>query len=59
MSFDPDNLVLVGAARAFLTGYAAYRAAVLPELTTLVGGDEDVVDNCDAVLAEFFGKTEA
>lgn len=53
--FDPEQLLTVGLAREFLSSFAAYADMVMPELTTLTGGDDDLVMNSDDVLAEFFG----
>lgn len=55
-TFEPDELVTVAAVRSILTQFAAYADMAMPELTTLTGGDNEAVLNCDQVLAEFFGK---
>lgn len=55
-TFDPEELLTVDLARGFLTNFAAYADMVMPELTTLIGDDDDLVLNTDDVLAEFFGR---
>lgn len=55
-TFDPEELLTVDLARGFLTNFAAYADMAMPELTTLTGGDDDLVLNTDDVLAEFFGR---
>lgn len=54
--FSPDDLVTVEQVRLFLVRFAAWKDMDMPELTTLVGEDDDFVFNCDEVLAEFFGE---
>ena len=56
---DGDEIVTVGLLRAILGRYAEVfggNAVAVEELTTLTGEDTDVVDNCRAVLNEFFGE---
>lgn len=56
---DGDEIVTVALLRAILTRYAEAfggNAVAVEDLTTLTGGDADVVDNCRAVLKEFFGE---
>ena len=55
-TFDPEELLTVDLARGFLINFAAYADMVMPELTTLIGDDDDLVLNTDDVLAEFFGR---
>ncbi len=55
-TFEPDELVTVSAARGILTRYAAYLGIKMPELTALVGEDDELVLNCDEVISEFFGE---
>ena len=55
-TFEPDELVTVAAARNFLTNFALYNDIVMPELTTLVGDEDEAVLNCGEVLAEFFDE---
>ncbi len=55
---DGGEIVAVALLRAILTRYAEAlggNAVAAEELTTLSGGDADVVDSCRAVLDEFFG----
>lgn len=54
-TFEPDELVTVGAAREFLTNFAAYAEMVMPEMKTLTGPDEEPLFTCDDVIREFFG----
>ena len=56
---DGSEIVTVALLRAILTRYAEAfggNAVAVEELTTLTGEDADVVDNCRAVLNEFFGE---
>lgn len=56
---DGEEIVTVALLRAILTRYAEAfggNAVAVEELTTLTGEDTDVVDNCRAVLKEFFGE---
>ena len=58
-TFEPDELVTVGAAREFLDNFAnvfGTNAVDVADLTTLTGADDEAVLNCDQVLAEFFGE---
>ena len=57
--FEPDELVTVSAARDILSSFAARSDMIMPELTTLVGDEDEAVLNCDEVLAEFFGEGQA
>ncbi len=56
---DGDEIVTVALLRAILTRYAEAfggNAVAVEDLTTLTGEDTGVVDNCRAVLNEFFGE---
>ncbi|MCI8807873.1 MAG: hypothetical protein HFF20_08055 [Oscillospiraceae bacterium] len=56
---DGGELVTVALLRAILTRYVEAfggNAVAVEELTTLTGEDPSVVDNCRAVLNEFFGE---
>lgn len=56
---DGEEIVTVGLLRAILTRYAEAfggNAVAVEDLTTLTGGDADIVRNCRAVLDEFFGE---
>lgn len=56
---DGEEIVTVAPLRAIFTRYAEAfggNAVAVEELTTLTGEDTDVVDNCRAVLKEFFGE---
>lgn len=56
---DVEAVVTVAALRAILANYAKVfgaNAVAAEDLTTLTGEDDDVVMNCDEVLAEFFGE---
>lgn len=58
-TFEPDELVTVGAVREFLDNFAnvfGTNAVDAADLTTLTGDDGEAVLNCDQVLAEFFGE---
>lgn len=58
-SLDPDELVTVSAVRDILIEFAEYAGMEMPELTTLMGEDDEAVLNCDEILAEFFGEEPA
>lgn len=58
-SLDPDELVTVAAVRDILIEFAEYAGMEMPELTTLMGEDDEAVLNCDEILAEFFGEEPA
>lgn len=56
---DGGELVTVALLRALLARYAEAfggNAVAVEELTTLTGEDPSVVENCRAVLNEFFGE---
>lgn len=56
---DVEAVVTVAALRAILANHAkafGANAVAAEDLTTLTGEDDDVVMNCDEVLAEFFGE---
>ena len=58
-TFEPDELVTVGAAREFLTNFEnvfGRQAVAAASLKSLTGADDEAVLNCDEVLAEFFGE---
>ena len=58
--FAPDELVSVEQARLFLERYAQFQGMEMPELTALTGKEPDeILDNADEVLAEFFGEEYA
>ena len=57
-TFEPDELITVGAAREFLDNFAKIfgtNAVAAADLKSLTGADDEAVLNCDEVLAEFFG----
>lgn len=61
-TFEPDELITVGAARAFLDNFAnvfGTNAVAAADLTSLIGEDDEPVFNCGEVLAEFFGEEYA
>ena len=54
--FAPDDLITVAQARAFLERYAQYAGIEMSELSTMADKvAEEILDNADEVLAEFFG----
>lgn len=57
-TFEPDELVTVGAVREFLDNFARVFGMDVDvyALTTLTGDEDEAVLNCDEVLAEFFGE---
>ena len=58
-TFEPDELVTVGAVRSILANFARVfgtNAVAAADLTTLTGDEDEAVLNCDEVLAEFFGE---
>ena len=57
--FAPDELVTVGQAKLFLERYARHADMEAPEPAALAGkADDEILDNADEVLAQFFGKTD-
>lgn len=61
-TFQPDELVTVGAVREFLNNFAqafGTNAVAAADLASLSGDDDEAVLNCDEVLAEFFGEEYA
>ena len=61
-TFQPDELVTVGAVREFLNNFAqafGTNAVAAAGLASLSGDDDEAVLNCDEVLAEFFGEEYA
>ena len=57
-TFEPDELITVGAAREFLDNFAKIfgtNAVAAADLKSLTGADDEAVLNCGEVLAEFFG----
>ena len=60
-TFEPDELVTVGAVREFLTNFEnvfGRQAVAAASLKSLTGADDEAVLNCDEVLAEFFVAKE-
>ena len=54
--FAPDDLITVAQARAFLERYAQYAGIEMSEMSTMADKvAEEILDNADEVLAEFFG----
>lgn len=61
-TFEPDELVTVGAVREFLGSFETVfgaQAVAAADLATLTGEDGEAVLNCGEVLAEFFGEEYA
>lgn len=61
-TFEPDELITVGAARALLDNFAnvfGTNAVAAADLASLIGEDDEPVFNCGEVLAEFFGEEYA
>ena len=61
-TFQPDELITVGAVREFLNNFAqafGTNAVAAADLASLSGDDDEAVLNCDEVLAEFFGEEYA
>ena len=56
-AFDPANFAVAGDKAAFLEAYAWFGGMrVTFPLTTMAGTEDDaIVENADAILAEFFG----
>ena len=58
-TFEPDELVTVGAVRSILDNFARVfgtNAVAAADLKSLTGDEDEAVLNCDEVLAEFFGE---
>ena len=55
-TFDPDNFVIAVDMTAFLTRYAQFAGMTMPTLTSMANlADDDIVENADEILSEFFG----
>ena len=58
-TFEPDELVTVGAVRSILDNFARVfgtNVVAAADLVSLTGDEDEAVLNCDEVLAEFFGE---